>query len=143
MPAGAPPATLGAGTMAGERSMAGTLAGLRVVEIGRGLPVALAGMMLADNGAEVVRVERPDAPAPEARFAGHLVWSRGKARLRVDVATPDGRARLGRLAEGADVLLVATRPTTSAIDNRAQVANRPHSPPTRICPINALEPPPL
>src|SRR6266516_113248 len=94
--------------------MAGALAGLRVIEIGRGLPVALAGMMLADNGAEVVRVGRPPAPAPEARFAGHLVWSRGKTRLRVDLATPDGRARLGRLAEGADVLLVATSAATSA-----------------------------
>src|SRR5439155_23914196 len=34
--------------------------------------------------------------------------------LRVDLATPDGRARLGRLAEGADVLLVATSAATSA-----------------------------
>jgi crotonobetainyl-CoA:carnitine CoA-transferase CaiB-like acyl-CoA transferase len=93
--------------------MAGALAGLRVVEIGRGLPVALAGMMLADNGAEVVRVERPEAPAPETRFAGHLVWSRGKARLRLDLATPEGRVRLDQLAQSADVLLVATSPATA------------------------------
>ena len=91
--------------------MTGPLAGLRVLEMEAIGPVPWAGMMLADMGADVVRIDRPEAQDMGMRrderfqFAG-----RGKRSVLVDLKTPEGRDLVLDLAERADVLLEGLRP---------------------------------
>ncbi len=89
----------------------GPLAGLRVVEMPALGPVPFGGMMLADLGAEVIRVERAGAPPPglpmDPRFD---IMSRGKRSVAVDLKHPRGRELLLQLSDGADVLLEGMRP---------------------------------
>jgi alpha-methylacyl-CoA racemase len=107
--------------------MAGPLAQLRVVELqGRG-PGPFGAMVLADLGAEVVRVVRPgDVAAEDAAGAEDGADSgtermihgrrrvdlvtRGRRSIAVDLKHPDGRATVLRLAERADVLIEGFRP---------------------------------
>ena len=92
---------------------AGVLAGIRVVEFAAIGPIPFCGMVLADMGAEIVRVERPvpsDLGIPmDARF-DHL--NRGKRSLALDIKHPDGRLAVQRLLAGSHVLLEGFRPGT-------------------------------
>lgn len=86
---------------------------LRIVEIGQGHAVQVAGLMLAALGADVVKIERPggDPSRVQARFAN---WNRGKRSLVLDLATVDGLSGLaGRLLE-ADVLIHQFTPSRAA-----------------------------
>jgi alpha-methylacyl-CoA racemase len=91
---------------------AGPLAGLKVVEMGSIGPVPYAAMMLADMGAEVIRVDRPSAITPDAdpRIRTGEVTLRGRRNIAVDLKHPDGRETLLDLIAGADVLLEGFRP---------------------------------
>jgi alpha-methylacyl-CoA racemase len=88
--------------------MAGPLTGLRVVELAGLGPAPHACMVLADLGAEVVRVERPSrfdlgAPTQDALL-------RGRRSVTADLKSPDGVGRVLALAERADVLVEGYRP---------------------------------
>jgi alpha-methylacyl-CoA racemase len=85
--------------------MSGPLAGLRVVEIAGIGPGPFAGMMLADAGADVIRVDRADA-----RPAGVDVMGRGRRSVAVDLKRPEGAEVVLRLAERAEVLFEPFRP---------------------------------
>lgn len=85
--------------------MSGPLSGLRVVEIA-GLGAApYCGMMLADMGAEVIRVERmpPPPPLPD-------VLARGRRSIALDLKDPAALEVLLRLIEGCDALFEGFRP---------------------------------
>jgi alpha-methylacyl-CoA racemase len=87
----------------------GPLEGVKVVELAGIGPGPFAAMVLADLGAEVVRVERPqggvEAPDP------HLdLVHRGRRSLVLDVKSDAGRAALLRLVDAADVLIDPFRP---------------------------------
>jgi alpha-methylacyl-CoA racemase len=85
--------------------MAGPLAGLKIIEVA-GLGAApFCGMMLADMGAEVTRVERMPPPP---RLPDPLARSRRSVAL--DLKQPEGRAALLRLVEDADALFEGFRP---------------------------------
>src|SRR6202035_5438376 len=84
------------------------LEGLRVVELAAIGPVPYAGMLLADLGAEVVRVDRADGERPFA--AWHRGLDRGRRSVALDLKHPAGLAELLRLVEGCDVLLEGFRP---------------------------------
>jgi alpha-methylacyl-CoA racemase len=84
------------------------LEGLRVVELAAIGPVPYAGMLLADLGAEVVRVDRADGERPFA--AWHRGLDRGRRSVALDLKQPAGLAALLRLVEGCDVLLEGFRP---------------------------------
>ncbi|MFI5494145.1 CaiB/BaiF CoA transferase family protein [Actinoplanes sp. NPDC051859] len=87
----------------------GPLAGVRVVELASLAPAPFGCMMLADLGADIVRVDRPGprvAPAPPT--GGPLQRSRRTTAL--DLKSPTGVAELLRLAAHADVLVEAYRP---------------------------------
>ncbi len=92
---------------------AGALAGIRVVEFAAIGPVPFCGMVLADMGAQVIRVERPTASdlgiPMEARF-DHL--NRGKRSIALDIKHPEGRLAVQRLLAGSQVLLEGFRPGT-------------------------------
>jgi crotonobetainyl-CoA:carnitine CoA-transferase CaiB-like acyl-CoA transferase len=95
------------------------LAGLRVVDLSRVLAGPLATMTLADLGADVVKVERPDGGDDTRHwgppFAGDdaayfLSLNRNKRSATVDLKAPDGAEAVRRLAAGCDVLIENFRP---------------------------------
>ncbi len=87
----------------------GPLTGVRVVELAGIGPGPFAAMLLADLGADVVRVDRPDGPGLGIDPARD-VTNRNKRSVIVDLKAPDGPARVLDLAERADVLIEGYRP---------------------------------
>jgi crotonobetainyl-CoA:carnitine CoA-transferase CaiB-like acyl-CoA transferase len=77
---------------------------LRIVEIGEGMAVQVAGLMLSELGADVLKVERPGGD-PSRGTAPFANWNRGKRSLELDLDTAEGRAALNERLAGADVLL--------------------------------------
>jgi alpha-methylacyl-CoA racemase len=91
--------------------MAGPLTGYRIIELAGIGPGPFAAMMLADMGAEVVRVERAASvrgPAPEAPHFDVLL--RGRRNIALDLKHPDGVATLLELVAAADGLIEGFRP---------------------------------
>jgi alpha-methylacyl-CoA racemase len=91
--------------------MAGPLSGYRIIEIAGIGPGPFAAMMLADMGAEVIRVERAQSvrgPAPDTPH--YDVMLRGRRNIAVDLKHPDGVATLLDLVERADALIEGFRP---------------------------------
>ena len=78
--------------------------GITVLDLGRGFATSLATMILADNGAEVVKIEPPGGDAQRSAPAW-LMWNRGKKSVVLDLESAEGRAQAFRLAGSADVLL--------------------------------------
>jgi len=91
--------------------LSGPLAGLRVVEVAGIGPGPFAAMMLADMGAEVLRVDRASsvpAGGPDTPSADLL--ARGRRSVGVDLKHPEGVATVLRLVERADGLIEGFRP---------------------------------
>ncbi|WP_031004615.1 CaiB/BaiF CoA transferase family protein [Streptomyces sp. NRRL F-5727] len=87
----------------------GPLAGVRVVELAGIGPGPFAAMLLADLGADVVRVDRPGGPGLGVDPAKDLT-NRNKRSVLVDLKAPDGPATVLDLVERADVLIEGYRP---------------------------------
>ena len=89
----------------------GPLAGVKVVELAGIGPAPFAAMVLADYGADIIRVDRaaavrggdPEAPPP-------LLWDRSRRSIGVDLKRPDGVEAVLRLVEGADAFIEGFRP---------------------------------
>ena len=97
------------------------LAGLRVIELGQLIAGPFCGQLLGDFGAEVIKVEAPDAPDPArgwgaAKVNGEsLFWpiiARNKKSLTLNLRTEKGQAILKKLVPSADVLIENFRPGT-------------------------------
>ncbi len=86
----------------------GPLSGVRVVEIASLAPAPFGCMILADLGAEVLRVDRAGSAAAFAMPSG--VFDRGRRTIAVDLKDPDGVGVVRRLAEAADVFVEGFRP---------------------------------
>jgi crotonobetainyl-CoA:carnitine CoA-transferase CaiB-like acyl-CoA transferase len=84
--------------------MATALEGLRVLDLTRGMAGALATMILADYGAEVVRIEPGDGD-PLWEHPASLLWNRGKKSVAIDFGSDAGRRRLQALAASSHVLV--------------------------------------
>jgi formyl-CoA transferase len=102
-------------------TQAPALSGLRVLELGSLIAGPFAGRLLADFGAEVIKVEDPRHPDPlrewgQARVEGHTLWwsvqSRGKRLVTLDLRSDKGRQVLRRMLPAADVLIENFRPGT-------------------------------
>ncbi|AZS83799.1 CaiB/BaiF CoA-transferase family protein [Streptomyces griseoviridis] len=87
----------------------GPLTGVRVIELAGIGPGPFAAMLLADLGADVVRVDRPGGPGLGID-PGHDVTNRNKRSVVVDLKAPDGPARVLALAARADILVEGYRP---------------------------------
>src|SRR3954471_15917758 len=87
----------------------GPLRGLRVLELAGIGPGPFAAMLLADLGADVLRVDRPGATPTVGRNETDLL-ARGRRSVAVDLKHPDGVTTVLALAERADVLLEGFRP---------------------------------
>lgn len=91
--------------------MSGPLDGLRVVEMEAIGPVPWAGMMLADMGADVVRVDRAAGKPREDQWDRRFdVTGRGKRSVEANLKTEEGRDAVMGLVERADVLIEGLRP---------------------------------
>ena len=104
------------------------LGDLRIVEIGEGMAVQVAGLMLSELGAEVLKVERPggDPARGSAPFAN---WNRGKKSLVLDLDTPEGLAALDERLAGADALLHQFTPSRAGalgLDDASLAARHAH-----------------
>lgn len=88
--------------------MTGPLTGVRVVELAGIGPGPFAVMLLADMGADVVRVDRTTGPS--ADYTPNPVLERGRRSVAVDLKHPDGVAVLLDLVATADVLVESYRP---------------------------------
>ncbi|MBB5159689.1 CaiB/BaiF CoA transferase family protein [Saccharopolyspora phatthalungensis] len=82
----------------------GPLHGLRVVEFAGLGPAPFAAMMLADCGADIVRIDRPGSESDGG------ILERGRPTTRLDLKSESGRARAHELIAAADVLLEGFRP---------------------------------
>lgn len=89
----------------------GPLAGVKIVELAGIGPAPFAAMVLADYGADIIRVDRaaavrggdPQVPPP-------LLWDRSRRSIGVDLKSPDGVEAVLRLVEGADAFIEGFRP---------------------------------
>jgi len=98
------------------------LTGIRVIEIGTFISAPFAATLLADFGADVIKLELPEGGDPMRTLGAYppggdssYWWSamgRNKRSVALDVRTSDGREILGRLLETADVLVENFRPGT-------------------------------
>ncbi len=93
--------------------MAGPLTGYRIIEIAGIGPGPFAAMLLADMGAEVIRVDRAqavrDGAADDSTPSGDLL-TRGRRSIGIDLKNPDGIETLLKLVEKADALIEGFRP---------------------------------
>jgi len=85
------------------------LEGIRILDFTGGMAGPLATMILADYGAEVIRVE-PAGGDPMWTHPAYLLWNRGKKSVELDLASADGRSRAHELIRGADVLVESLPP---------------------------------
>src|SRR5438046_4661503 len=96
-------------------SVTDVLKGVRVVELSTVITAPLTGLMLADLGAEVIKVEPPTGD-PFRSFRGgnyspnFVAYNRGKRSIALDLRTDSGRAVLLKLLARADILLENYRP---------------------------------
>ncbi|WP_030904920.1 CaiB/BaiF CoA transferase family protein [Streptomyces sp. NRRL F-5126] len=88
----------------------GPLRGLRVVEIAGIGPGPHACMLLADLGADVIRIERPGGPVLSLEDPRHDIALRGRPRVTLDLKAPDAVDTVLSLVERADVLVEGGRP---------------------------------
>jgi crotonobetainyl-CoA:carnitine CoA-transferase CaiB-like acyl-CoA transferase len=95
----------------------GKLSGIKVIDLSVFLPGPMLTMMMADQGAEVIKIETAagDPAREQAPFeAGQSVWfrnlNRGKKSVVLDLKGEDGKARLWEMVESADVFVEGFRP---------------------------------
>lgn len=88
--------------------MTSALDGIRVIDFGQYIAGPLLGMLLADQGADVIRVDSPDGPFWET--AANATWNRGKRSIALDLRQGDDQDTAHRLAESADVVIENFRP---------------------------------
>ena len=89
--------------------MAGPCTGLTVLDFSMGMPGALCTLVMADYGAEVVKVEPPGGD-PFRFQPAWISWNRGKKGIVLDLSTTEGREQVIHLAGEADVVVESFRP---------------------------------
>jgi len=113
------------------------LQGIRVIDLSRFLPGPMLTQFMADQGAEVIKIESPDEGEPTRSIGemrdGISVFfantSRGKKSLALNLKHPEGVEALMRLAETADVVIEAFRPGVAdrlGVGYRQVAARAPH-----------------
>jgi alpha-methylacyl-CoA racemase len=88
----------------------GPLKGLRVVEMAGLGPAPFACMMLADMGAQVVRIARPGQKPLFGMAQKHNLYDRSRQSVKLDLRTPDGHTKACALIDRAEVLIEGFRP---------------------------------
>ena len=100
--------------------MASALQGLKVVDLSSHLSGPYCAMLLADHGADVIKVERPGSgddarrmpPFVGGESAPFMIWNRNKRSVIIDLKSEAGKAELLALIDSADVVIENFRPGT-------------------------------
>jgi crotonobetainyl-CoA:carnitine CoA-transferase CaiB-like acyl-CoA transferase len=82
---------------------------VRILDLTWGAAGALGVLLLAEQGADTIKVEPPGGD-PFRSYDGYKVWTRSRRSVRVDLKSEIGREAFGRLVESADVLVESFRP---------------------------------
>src|SRR5437867_980130 len=92
----------------------GVLDGIKILELARVAPGELCTMLLADMGADVLKIETPDPKGPpgaeEARRAAFAFVNRNKRSMTLNLKSPEGQAIFTKLARTADIIVEGFRP---------------------------------
>ena len=92
----------------------GALDGIKILELARVPPAELPGMLLADMGADVLKIETPEPGRPMdddwVRRTIHAFTNRNKRSMTLNMKAGDGQAIFRKLAAGADVIVEGFRP---------------------------------
>jgi formyl-CoA transferase len=99
-------------------SLPGALAGVRVIEFAQAMAIPMCAQVLADMGADVVKVEPPGGDAFRANQGqfvpgesrGFIVLNRGKRSICLDLGHPDARQVIEPLVRGSDIVLTSLKP---------------------------------
>jgi crotonobetainyl-CoA:carnitine CoA-transferase CaiB-like acyl-CoA transferase len=105
----------------------GILSDLDVLDLSWGIAGPMAGMLLADHGARVTRIE-PPAGDPFAGLSGTRVWLRGKRRATLDLRDPADLETFRELARRADVVIESFGPGVAeslGVDHATLLADNP------------------
>ncbi|MDP6037686.1 MAG: CoA transferase [Candidatus Latescibacteria bacterium] len=84
------------------------LTGIRVIDFGHYIAGPLTGMLLSDQGAEVIKIDRPGKPDYDTPVNG--VFNRGKQRITLDLKNQDDLETAVNLIQSADVVIENFRP---------------------------------
>jgi crotonobetainyl-CoA:carnitine CoA-transferase CaiB-like acyl-CoA transferase len=90
-------------------SVPGALDGVRILDLTWGAAGALGVLLLAEQGADTLKVEPPGGD-PFRSYDGYRVWTRSRRAVQVDLKSAAGRQAFHRLAETADVVVESFRP---------------------------------
>lgn len=90
--------------------MGGVLQGVTVIELAGIGPAPFCGMMLADHGARVIRIERPGTRSRVGDAGGKDILNRNRERIELDLKDPAAIAQVRELAKSADALIEGYRP---------------------------------
>ncbi|HEY3832824.1 MAG TPA: CoA transferase [Acidimicrobiia bacterium] len=118
--------------------MTQALDGIRILDLSWGIAGPLGVLMLAEHGADVVKVEPPGGD-PLRAYDGYAVWNRSRRSINVDLKHADGKEVFERLVRDADVVVESFRPGVmdrlgfgyeriSAINERAVLLSIPAYP---------------
>ena len=92
----------------------GALDGIKVLEVARVPPAEMPGMLMADMGADVLKIETPEPNrahgADDDRRAAFAFVNRNKRSMALNMKSPEGQAIFRKLAAGADVIVEGFRP---------------------------------
>jgi crotonobetainyl-CoA:carnitine CoA-transferase CaiB-like acyl-CoA transferase len=124
--------------------MAGVLAGIRVVEQGTFITGPAAGMLLADLGADVIKLEHPDKGDPFRAFKGGLysphfqTYNRNKRSVALDTRSEDDLPSFDALIASADVFIQNFRPGVAERLNAGEARLRAINPGLIYCTISGF-----
>ncbi|HXQ76254.1 MAG TPA: CoA transferase [Acidimicrobiales bacterium] len=118
---------------------AGALDGIRVLDLSQGIAGPLGVLLLAEHGADVIKVEPPGGD-PFRSYEGYRCWNRSRRSVVVDLKSDEGRTQFRRLAASADMVVESFRPGVAerlglgyedlrAIDDRLILVSCPAYPP--------------
>lgn len=85
------------------------LQGIRILDFSQYIAGPFAAMLLSEQGAEVIKVERPDGD-PMRCHQGFIVWNRSKKNIKLDLKKSTGQQIAHKLAEQSDVVIQSFRP---------------------------------
>ncbi|MFL5254850.1 MAG: CaiB/BaiF CoA transferase family protein [Rhodopila sp.] len=117
---------------------------MRVIALEHAVAAPLCSRHLADLGADVIKIERPNSGDFARNYddfvhgqSSHFIWlNRGKRSVAMDVKDPDARAALGKLIEGADVLIQNLAPGAAARLGLSYEALNAKNPKLVVCDIS-------
>src|ERR1700693_785349 len=89
--------------------MPGALDGVRILDLSWGIAGPGGVLLLAEQGADVIKVEPPDGD-PFRAYHGAAVWNRSRRSVTVDLQSPAGLQAFEELVRDADVLVESFRP---------------------------------